>query len=888
MNNTSSTLKRKTLIITESISFLRRGWGIHAFLRPINVHWWIVLPPKQTPKKDTKSLAKAQVGTAFFAITETPGVLIVGLDKRGRITFFNRGCEELTSYSRAEVLGRSMFTNFVPTKQRATIRQVFDKLHETKKSTHLVFNWTTKQGQKHTIEWNITPSLDAKGNVKEVFAIGVDVTEQTEAQLALRESEKKFRTIFDNATDAIFIINAQGRIIEANNVATDLTGYDHEEPLQMAPDQFDGLHTRKQFHERVSEVMEKESVLFETLIVNKNSERIPVEIRARKIDYYGQPTIIASVRDIVDRKEAQAVHQLQEKAIAGSRSGVIITDLNGVVTYTNQAYLDIVGHENFNMVLGKRAMEDLDGEGLAPEMLKTFFGKGFFNGEYSHELPDGSLVNLHVQVSLISDEEEKPSHLMAIVTDITELKAVEAQFRHLFESVPVGIFRTKPGVGEILDANPALVKILGFPDEELLRKRKASSFYINPDDRRRWEKQIAEEEVIRGFETQFQRLDGRIIWVRLSSRAIRNHTGKVEFYEGTMEDITERKHAQQALAASEERYRLFFENISDVILHIDPQLRLVDVSPSIEKHLGYNPDDLKGKFFPDLNILAPEYLETALENSKKLFLGEVVGPREYPFIRVDGTRIWGEISSTPIMRNGEVVALFSLVRNIHDQKLAEIELRNTNRDLELYASLLRHDLGNDLQVIFSTAEVSQMMAPETSQIQELSDTTRAAAERMVRLLDLFGRPDREAEKEILALIERVAMQATKTHKHLNIQIMAPDEIKGIRVTGGRLLPMVFDNLFRNAAQHAGEQTTVNVALAQEDNKLNIEFIDNGPGIPKKLMSTLFQRGTSTTGSGLGLNLSKRILEAYGGSIILLPSKKGQGAAFRIMLPLEES
>ena len=830
----------------------------------------------------------AHIGTAFFSITETPGVLIVGLDKRGRITFFNRGCEELTSYQRNEVLGRSMFFNFVPTKQRTAIRQEFKKLHQQKESTHLVFNWATKQGEQRTIEWNITPSLDAKGSVREVFAIGVDVTEQTEAEIALRESEKKFRTIFDNATDAILIINSEGRILESNNIATDLTGYSHEELLQMTPDQFDGLHSRAQLQERITEIMKKGSSLYETLIIHKHGDQVPVEIRARKIDYYGQPTIIASVRDIVERKEAQAVLRLQEKAIASSRSGIVITDMNGVITYTNQAYLDLVGHTDFNKVLGKRAMEDLGRGGLPPETLETFLQKGYFNGEYSHILPDGSPIDLHVQATLISDEDGEPSHLMATITDITGLKAAEAQYRHLFESVPVGIFRTKPGVGEILDANPALVKILGFPDEESLRKRKASSFYIDPEDRRNWEKQIAEEDVIRGFEAQFQRLDGRKIWVRLSSRAIRDHQGNVEFYEGTLEDITERKHAQQALAASEERYRLFFENISDVILQIDPQLRLVDVSPSIEKHLGYHPDDLKGKFYPDLNILGPEYLETALENSKKLFSGEVVGPREYSFIRANGQRIWGEISSTPIMRNGEVVALFSLVRNINDQKLAEIELRNTNRDLELYASLLRHDLGNDLQVIFSSAEVAQLLAPKASELNELTETTRAAAERMVRLLDLFGRPDKEAEKEILALIDRVATEATKTYKRLNIKIRAPKEIKGIRVAGGRLLPMVFDNIFRNAAQHAGENTTINVTIAQEKNEVRIDIIDNGPGIPTKLQAKLFQRGVSTTGSGLGLNLSKRILEAYGGSIELLPSKKSQGAAFRIILPLEKS
>jgi PAS domain S-box-containing protein len=312
------------------------------------------------------------------------------------------------------------------------------------------------------------------------------------------------------------------------------------------------------------------------------------------------------------------------------------------------------------------------------------------------------------------------------------------------------------------------------------------------------------------------------------------------------------------------------------------------VSPSIEKHLGYHPDDLKGKFYPELNLIGPENLDQAIENSKRLFAGETVPATEYAFIAKDGSRRWGEVSSTPIKRDGKVIALFTLVRDIHDRKLAEIELKNINRDLELYASLLRHDLGNDLQVIFSTTEIAQMVTPEDSELYDFLLATKASAERMTRLLDVFGRPEKEAEKEIVALIERVADQASTAHKQLKIKLKATQKIRGIRVTGGRLLPMVFDNIFRNAAQHAGEKPVVTVSITQDNDLVKIDIVDNGPGIPKKLLPKLFERGAATTDSGLGLNLCKRVLEAYGGSIELIKSLPNKGAAFRIFLPLEES
>jgi PAS domain S-box-containing protein len=582
-----------------------------------------------------------------------------------------------------------------------------------------------------------------------------------------------------------------------------------------------------------------------------------------------------------------SIEPLFEKAITSSPSGIVITDLKGNIIYVNQAFIDHIGYTGKAEIVGQNAMDTVFHEGLGPQILTELQQKGHYSGEYSRYRSDGALIDVHILASLITDEKGNPTHLMATITDISKVKEAEAKYRSLFESVPVGLFRTKPGVGEILDVNPALVNMLGYPDKASLTKRNASSFYVDPNVRREWERRVAQAGVVRGFEAQFRRLDKRIIWVRLNSRAIRNSKGQVIYYEGTLEDISDRKHAQEALAHSEERYRLFFENITDVIIQIDSQLKIVDVSPSIEKHLGYHPDELKGKNYPELNLIAPEYLPRALENSKRLFSGEPVPPHEYPFIAKDGSRKWGEVSSTMVMHEGKVVAIYSLVRDIHDRKLAEMELQNTNRDLELYASLLRHDLGNDLQVIFSTTEVAKMITPPDSELTEFTDATSAAAERMVRLLDVFGRPDKEAEREIVALIERVAKQAMKAHKELTISIKAPPKTRNLRVVGGRLLPMVFDNIFRNTVQHASPRPKVNVTVAQDQNRVTIKIIDNGPGIPKKLHAKLFERGTSTTGSGLGLNLSKRVLEAYGGSIHLVKSPPNKGAAFRIELQLEE-
>ncbi len=723
------------------------------------------MTPEKSQISPEKSLHKALIDSSFHVITETPRMLIIGLDKRGRITLFNKGCEKLTGYTQKEAIGRSLFTLLIPKNQRQLVQQGFQKLKNSLTPSHGINNWITKQGEERTIEWNNTVTVDTQGKVRGIFGIGVDIT---------------------------------------------------------------------------------------------------------------------------DHKKAQEALLLQNSAISSSPSGMVITDIRGRILFANPAFLNLIGYKDPKDVLDQNALELVGHEDLGPQILKQLLEKGTYSGEYRQRLENGRLLDIHILASVITDNAGMPTHFMATISDISKLKEAEAEYQSLFESVPVGLFRTKPGVGEILDVNPALVNMLGYHDKASLIRMNASSFYVNPAARQKWEALVAQEGIVRGFEAQFRRLDGQIIWVRLSSRAIRNHHGDVIYYEGTLEDITERKHAQEALMESEERYRLFFENITDVILYLGPDLKILDVSPSIENYLGYHPAELKGKYYPKLNLIAPEYLPLALENSKRLFLGETVPPYECPFLAKDGSRIWGEVSSAHVMRDGKVVALFSLVRNIHARKLAEIELKNTNQDLELYASLLRHDLGNDLQVLFSTTEVAQLMAPPKTELLEFIEATHAAAERMVRLLDVFGRPDKEAENQIVTLLERVASQAIKTHTHLTVKVKSPQKVKDLRVTGGRLLPMVFDNLFRNAAQHAGPNPIVDVIIKQERNQVKIDISDDGPGIPERIRKNLFERGISTTESGLGLHLSKRILKAYGGSIELLASPLGKGASFRILLPLEES
>ncbi len=126
------------------------------------------------------------------------------------------------------------------------------------------------------------------------------------------------------------------------------------------------------------------------------------------------------------------------------------------------------------------------------------------------------------------------------------LRVSEEHYRTLFEGVPVGLYQQTSG-GRLLAANPALVEMLGFPDLETLLQAEASEFYVNAEDRMHWRDILEEQDVLRNFEVQMRRYDKRSIWVLENTRAVRDDEGALLYYEGSLEDITSRKWAEDAL-----------------------------------------------------------------------------------------------------------------------------------------------------------------------------------------------------------------------------------------------------------------------------------------------------------------------------------------------------
>ncbi len=228
---------------------------------------------------------------------------------------------------------------------------------------------------------------------------------------------------------------------------------------------------------------------------------------------------------------------------------------------------------------------------------------------------------------------------------------------------------------------------------------------------------------------------------------------------------------------------------------------------------------------------------------------------------------------------------------IHQHYITILESKNKDLErnqefLELCASLLRHDLSNDLSKIkYCLSEIEQEIPTQHLPNQLLQISIRAS-ERMSTLVKVLSTPSLVTELNIITLLEKQARQAEAIHNNLTVKIISK-LISHTHYSSTALLPMVFGNLFRNAAIHAGSSPTVTVTVSKEEETLQIIVEDNGLGIPDQIKNHVLKRKVmSEHGSGMGLYLTMKIIGLHRGSITLLEDEHQTGCAFLITLPCE--
>jgi PAS domain S-box-containing protein len=727
--------------------------------------------------------------------------------------------------------------------------------------------------------------------------------ERERAEQALRESEERYRVVAETASDAIVVIDEDSRILFINNAAEKIFGYARVEMLgqrltMLMPERLREVHeaSLERYLDTGRRRLDWSSIRLPGL--HKSGEEIPLEVSFGEFVKDGRRFFTGFARDITERKEAE--RRLRE---AETRYRALVEQIPAVtyiqepiessnpkaITYMSPQYETMLGYPSRSGVIDEEhwlgTLHPEDRERVLAEEAKTDASGEPFRIEYRVIAGDGRVVWVRDQAMLVHDEGGRPLYWLGVQYDVTdqkraeeELKESEERFRATFEQAAVGMALVDLG-GRWLRVNQKLSEIVGYSGEELLQMTFQDITY--PDDLdtdlEQVRRLLAGEIETYSMEKRYLKKDGTIVWINLTASLGRNPNGAPRHFIAVVEDISERKQAQEALRRSEERFRSLVQNSSDVITVTTADGTILYQSPSIERVLGYRAEDLLGTSGFDSMEIHPDDLARIREIYADLLARPGgTASAEVRIRHADGS--WRVIESfgSNLLEDPSVGGIVSNYRDITERKRAEKALREAR---EAERNRIARDLHDDIlqNIVYSLQEIQivQVTSEDGAApgLEEAAEALRRSVEGLrgaifeLRLRETLGQSFVSSLEALLDLNRRM------TRKRCEVELVVEEGFpRTLLEKSGRELVRIVQEALANVRRHA-EARHVRVRLWRDGDLARVEVADDGRG---------FDTGNPRVGVGQQ-SMRHRALEI--GGVLEVESAPGSGTRVRFEAPV---
>ena len=851
------------------------------------------------------------------------GSMIIILDKSGKIVLVNKKGLEILEAKESEVIGENWFDNFLPKTGRKEVKKVFNKIlaGKSKAVEYYENEIITKKGKQKIIFWHNSLLRNDKGEMIALISSGEDITEKKRIENDLIESERKYRTLVEFASDSILLLDTKGKVIEANQAITKILGYSRDYIVGKNISELSSFIPvsslaiiLKNFAKRLL------GQKVEPYVVNMISKKGVVglfEISANVVKNKNKAiAVLAIIRDVTEWESDRQLlkdSELKYRSLISNIPNAVYTtlpDKHRTCIFMSEKWKTWTGFSPEDFYLDKhiwfRAIHPNDRKRVSLVLENSYLAGKPYTLEY--RLVHRDLVKVHYildQGTPNKDSQGKVLSYNGIATNVTRMKLVEKELKESEERFRDISFSSGDIIWEInTKAEYTFVagdteRLLKYSTKEMLGR---SVYEFMPKDeaariRIIMENLFANQKPIEDLENLCLTRDGRTLIFLVNGSPMFNSDHKCIGYRGVNKDITQRKKAEEEVRVSEEKLKTVVESIGDGVFVLDKDYKVVMFNKQATKISGFSREEVIGKRYDSV-------LQFVFESSGKvnrefidqsIRLGNRSDMRNHTqLIRKDGGKVSVADSASPLRdKHGKIIGCVVVFRDISRER----EIDNMKSE---FISVASHQLKTPLSGIkwFTELLLREKVGELNEKQKDFINQIRISNERLVALVtDLLsvshietGRKfDIKKEKvNVCQIIERVIESSSQLATKRKVDIIQEkcfSTSMEINVDEEKI-QQVFFNLITNALKYSRENTAIFVGAEPSEENIIFFVKDDGIGIEEKdfpKVFTKFYRGdnalkSETDGTGLGLYIAKAIIEAHGGSI-WFDSKKDKGSTF---------
>ena len=869
-----------------------------------------------TERKRAEDLLR-QSEDRYRLLYEGTPVMMHSIDADGRLISVSDHWLKTLGYTREEVLGRRS-TEFLDEQSRTLARtKILPDFMRTGICTDIPYTFIKKNGESISTLLSAIAERDETGKVVRSLAVIIDITVRKRAEARMRDGEKKYRDLFESSSDAIFILDLDGKFLDVNRTAYERLGYTKEEMLALHISKLDQPEFAAQVPERLALIRGRGWAIFESAHLRKDGSVMPVEVNSRLLDYEGKQVYFSMIRDITERKrDEEQLRESEEKykfLIETTKTGYVILGGDGRVIDANAEYVRMSGHDRLADILGRKVVEWTavhDQERNAAEVKKCLKAGFVRNLEIDYVQKNGTFIPVEINATVMRSGEAM--RIFTVCRDITDRKKVENEIaergvllQQILDTSSVAIFLVDKA-GRITRANKRMAEMFGHPMTALVGREYVE--LVHPAERETGRAKmlalLASEIQLVDLERHYWRKDGTEFWGHLAGRRFYDIHGTELGLIGVISDVSERKKAEEGLREKERTYRALFESASDGIF-IQDETGFTDCNQRgaemyrlpKERLIGRSPAEFAPERQPDGRLsaeVAGERVRAAMNGAPQVF--------EWQPLRADGSLFDVEVTLSRLELGGKL-CLQAIVRDITARKQLEEERLKTQK-LESIGTLaggIAHDFNNLLQGIFGYISMAKLTIDQRERSLAMLEQAEKALHQSVNLtsqLLTFSKGGKPIKKVIdLRPVIDNAVKFGLSGSRVNYDLSFAADLSAVNADEGQIVQVV-QNIVMNAEQAMPEGGTILIAVKNvtapgqavpaglpDGDYVAVAVQDSGVGIPEQYLTKIFDPYFSTKekGSGLGLATSYSIVKNHEG-MIDVASVLGKGSIFTVYLP----